>query len=86
MKNYEKQTEKILNRWKKGLEQKINDLNENLEKLKYHLSTLDKNNEYYQELKEIFEMQIHSTSKELQEYHNTREQIDLLSKDEMQSE
>ncbi|WP_230474455.1 hypothetical protein [Calidifontibacillus erzurumensis] len=34
MKYYEKQTEKILNRWKKGLEQKINDLNENLEKRK----------------------------------------------------
>jgi site-specific DNA recombinase len=86
LKYYEKQTEKILNRWKKGLEQKINDLNENLEKLKYLLSTLDKNNEYYLELKEIFEMQILSTTNEIQEYNTTREQIDLLSEDVMQAE
>lgn len=86
LKYYEKQTERILNRWKKGLEQKINDLNENLEKLKYLLSTLDKNNEYYLELKEIFEMQILTTTKEIQEYHTTREQIDFLIEDEMQTE
>ncbi|MCM3478457.1 recombinase family protein [Caldibacillus thermoamylovorans] len=86
LKYYEKQTEKILNRWKKGLEQKINDLNENLEKLKYLLSTLDKNNEYYLDLKEIFEMQILSTTNEIQEYNTTREQIDLLSEDIMQAE
>ncbi|WP_185806781.1 recombinase family protein [Bacillus salinus] len=81
--HYIDKAKKILNAWKSSLNANLIDLTKQLETLKYDLSMLKENHQYYPDLKESFELQIDNIKNQQLHYRAVREEIDYQLKDPM---
>lgn len=81
LKHYVNQAKKILQTWNKTLNNQLQYIKTQLDTLKYNFSMLKEDMEFYDDLKESFELQIDATKKLKQQYHETKEQISLLMND-----
>ena len=81
LKYYLEQAKKILQNWKKALNNQLPYIKAQLDTLKYNFSILKEDTEFYEDIKESFELQIDSTEKLKQQYIETKEQISLLMND-----
>jgi site-specific DNA recombinase len=86
LKHYQNKINKILRKWKKVLSSKIATTTEQIVSLRYNLSMLEEGQDYYNDLKEIHELQLSSLEKEKLELQKVSEKIDMLLNDELQFE
>lgn len=81
LKLYLDKAKKILQTWNKVLNDQLLHTKAQLDKLKYNYSMLKEDTDYYEDLKESFNYQIHTTEKLKQQYYETKEQMSLLMDD-----